>query len=397
MWLFGFLSRVIFLYADLNTNCDILSDCYLLNNRENDTSKLLQKTPTVRSNSSSVYKVDTYALQGSRPYMEDEYFASHDGKVCAIFDGHGGSAVSRYVRSNFYANFQDAIAEYMMKLNGTNEKQGWNNNHSNISKSSELDDNDSIRIKQYKATTNVHVREDYAGEDFVTNLAAHPRNKGVVPTIDACIYALRTAFRNIDEEVLRVNRWSFQGTTAVAILIHDQGDTRKHIISVNIGDSRAVLSRRGIAIDLTTDHKPNDPNEKYRVEQLGGQVNWYGMVDDRTGEPLLDTGVFRINGNLAVSRSLGDRSERPFVSSEPDIKVVSILNDIDEFIVLASDGLFDVISSQEVVSFLHQKMVTNFSLRMQKQDALAKTLAEEAIRRGSLDNISVIIVWLKKY
>jgi serine/threonine protein phosphatase PrpC len=393
MWLFGCLSRVVYLYDFLTSNCDTFSDYYLIN-RENDTSKLLQKTPTGRSNSSSVYKVDTYALQGSRPYMEDEYFVSHDGTVCAIFDGHGGSAVSRYVRSNFYANFQDATAEYMMKLNGMNQNQGWNTDRSSINSNSELDDNNnSSVIKQYKATTNVHVREDHKGEEILTNLTAHPRNKGVVPTMDACTYALRTAFRNIDQEVLRVNRWSFQGTTAVAVVIHDQGGTRRHIISVNIGDSRAVLSRRGIAIDLTTDHKPNDPNEKFRVEQLGGHVDWYGMLDDRTGEPLLDTGVFRINGNLAVSRSLGDRSERPFVSSEPDIKVFSILNDIDEFIVLASDGLFDVMSSQEVVSFLHQKKVTN----LQKQDALAKTLAEEAIRRGSLDNISVIIVWLKKY
>jgi len=66
-------------------------------------------------------------------------------------------------------------------------------------------------------------------------------------------------------------------------------------------------------------------------------------------------GAYRINGNLAVSRALGDSLERPFVSSEPDICELERSDD-DKFILVASDGLWDVISSQEACDFVKQIM-----------------------------------------
>lgn len=337
-----------------------------------DSIKILRNNQTLQNHSSS-YKVETFAVQGNRPYMEDESFVSQDGKLCAIFDGHGGSNVSKFVRCNIFACFQSALTEHYMKRNGKSQASA-------------------IKFTNGKECCN----EEQVG----TSIPGICLRNNLVPSIDACTDAFRIAFHKLDLEILRVRQWRFQGSTAVAILIHEQGEepnnaVKRHIISVNIGDSRAVLSRRGIAIDLTIDHKPNDPNENYRVTKLGGQVDWYGMLDGTTGEPLLDTGVFRINGNLAVSRSLGDKSERPFVSSEPDIKVFPILDDYDEFIVLASDGLFDAMSSQEVVSFLHRHAINRASSFVPEHNILAKALAEEAIRRGSSDNVSVIIVWLK--
>lgn len=62
------------------------------------------------------------------------------------------------------------------------------------------------------------------------------------------------------------------------------------------------------------DHKPNKQSELERVKQLGGTVRWYGLLE-QDGSPMEGMGVYRINGNLAVARAIGDRSERPFVSS----------------------------------------------------------------------------------
>ena len=123
------------------------------------------------------------------------------------------------------------------------------------------------------------------------------------------------------------------------------------MIAANVGDSRAVMSRNGAAIDLTIDHKPNTATEKARVEALGGKVIWCGMVDNE-GNPVPNAGIYRVNGNLSLSRAIGDRSERPAVTAKPDMTTFDIEDD-DEFIVLATDGLWDVMSSQDAVSFVH--------------------------------------------
>jgi serine/threonine protein phosphatase PrpC len=70
------------------------------------------------------------------------------------------------------------------------------------------------------------------------------------------------------------------------------------------------------------------------------------------GKPVPNAGIYRVNGNLALSRAIGDRSERPAVTSKPDVSTYRI-EEGDEFIVLGSDGLWDVMSSQEVVTFVH--------------------------------------------
>lgn len=96
------------------------------------------------------------------------------------------------------------------------------------------------------------------------------------------------------------------------------------------------------------DHKPNKPSELERVKKLGGTVRWYGLLE-QDGSPMEGMGVYRINGNLAVARAIGDRSERPFVSAEADVKTFPADEEGDEFIILASDGLWDVMSSEEAV------------------------------------------------
>lgn len=101
-----------------------------------------------------------------------------------------------------------------------------------------------------------------------------------------------------------------------------------YIVSANCGDSRAMLSRAGTAINLTEDHKPNFPIELARIKRKGGEI-----IGSRLGA-------------LAVSRAFGDFSEKKkfkknTITAKPDIRVTKIDFKTDEFILLCSDGIID--------------------------------------------------------
>mmetsp|Transcript_14436 Transcript_14436/g.22274 ORF Transcript_14436/g.22274 Transcript_14436/m.22274 type:complete len:372 (-) Transcript_14436:62-1177(-) len=283
-----------------------------------------------------------YSIRGERQYMEDEYFIGDDGRFAAVFDGHGGAAVSRYLRQNLYAAVQAALP---------------------TSASAE-------------AITEDESLNSASADDLV--IAS----------------AVCAAFEKIDNEVQDISHWSFQGSTGLAVVIHTNIDGTRTIISGNVGDSRAILGRHKKAIDLTRDHKPNDEMERSRIIDLGGTVDWCGQVD-RQGQPVEHTGVYRINGNLALSRSIGDRSERPWVTSEVEIKLHKVEDDVDSFVLLATDGLFDVMSSQEVVSYVHHMLdSTPAEYQDESRRNIAKAVTEEALRRGSSDNVTVLVIWL---
>ena len=120
---------------------------------------------------------------------------------------------------------------------------------------------------------------------------------------------------------------------------------------------------------------------------------WCGEVD-RNGDPILEQGIYRVNGNLALSRAIGDRSERPMVTAEPEIVSVPVEEDDDEFILVASDGLWDVMDSQEAVDYV--KLIHERYLDGMDRDMIATSVVEEALRRGTYDNITVLIIWLQR-
>jgi serine/threonine protein phosphatase PrpC len=131
-------------------------------------------------------------------------------------------------------------------------------------------------------------------------------------------------------------------------------------------------------VELSHDHKPDDPTEWDRIESAGGKVIWCH-----------ESGLYRINGNMALSRAIGDRSERPWICADPDVLVIPIHPHDDEFIVLATDGLWDVMSNDDVIDLIH------FLLRQAiEPNQIADFIVEEALMRGSTDNITVVIVFL---
>ncbi|KAI4383316.1 hypothetical protein MLD38_009168 [Melastoma candidum] len=180
--------------------------------------------------------------------------------------------------------------------------------------------------------------------------------------------AIRRAYRTTDKEILeKALVLGKGGSTAVtAILINGQ-----KLVVANVGDSRAVVSKNGKAIQLSVDHEPS--KEKGDIESRGG------FVSNIPGD------VPRVDGQLAVARAFGDKSLKIHLSSEPDVKAKKV-DEVTEFLILASDGIWKVMSNQEAVDSI---------VNVKDAQAAAKHLIEEALRRKSKDDISCVVVRLQ--
>jgi serine/threonine protein phosphatase PrpC len=149
--------------------------------------------------------------------------------------------------------------------------------------------------------------------------------------------------------------------------------------AANAGDARIVLGHRGLATRLTKDHRTDDPDEVQRIETAGGFM-FKG----------------RVLGVLAVTRSLGDHCMKDYVIAQPFLRetTIELLEGDDEdnsgedpsFLILACDGLWDVMEDQQAVDFV---------VKYQDDKAnISKHLINEALRRGTTDNVTVVVAWL---
>jgi serine/threonine protein phosphatase PrpC len=153
------------------------------------------------------------------------------------------------------------------------------------------------------------------------------------------------------------------------------------------------------AKEVTKDHKPNDPVEMERVNRLGGAVKWHGRrrLD---GSPVPGQGAYRINGNLALSRAIGDAYEIPFVSSSPDVARFKLDSHEGGFIVVGSDGLWDVMESQDVVDYINyykrvdEEECKENGAQSSFKETIAERLVGEALKLRTTDNVTVIVLWL---
>ncbi|KAG1680752.1 hypothetical protein FOA52_008085 [Chlamydomonas sp. UWO 241] len=191
--------------------------------------------------------------------------------------------------------------------------------------------------------------------------------------------ALHDAFLKTDEEFATDESAAITGSTAVVALIG-----RRRCWIANCGDSRAVLCRGGRAVQLTDDHKPERADEAARVEKAGGHVLfWNGH---------------RVMGVLAMSRAIGDHGLRPYIIPEPEVSVLTRAPE-DEFLLLASDGLWDVMSNQETADLAARCLARAVEKGAGRKAAVriaASVLTKAAIDRGSKDNVTVVIVDLRE-
>lgn len=262
-------------------------------------------------------KVYSYSLQGKRPTNEDQHVTllninKSDEQIFPInffgvFDGHGGGIVSKYLKTNLPNYFIPKLKKDIYKKDST--------------------------------FTN-YVNEVY--NYLQTNLKnEHPR------AVEYC------------------------GSTA-CIGINLLDSKNKNVLwMINVGDSRGVLcNKNGEAIQLTVDHKPNLPEEKKRIEQLGGKIQYDGSE-------------WRVK-SLSLSRAFGDLDCCPYVTHVPNVYKYKI-NSKDKFIIIGCDGLWDALNNQQAVEYVRDLQFKNFP------GNYAKQIANHALEKGSMDNISVII------
>jgi serine/threonine protein phosphatase PrpC len=161
------------------------------------------------------------------------------------------------------------------------------------------------------------------------------------------------------------------GSTACIVIHYKDLNNQSKLWVLNVGDSRAIKCNKfNIAEQLSQDHKPNSPDERIRIEKLGGVIEFDGSD-------------WRIK-NLSLSRAFGDLDCNPYVTHLPQIYEYTV-NPKDKFLVVACDGLWDVLSNQDVVDFI------NIALAQKIKTNLAKLLAEYAIQKGSMDNVTAIV------
>jgi len=287
-------------------------------------------------------------LQGRRPTIEDFHSIRLYPEIqfYGIFDGHTGNVASKYVASTLFDRLMLHLPEMgtlvpAHTLGGSHWKQRVEQNVS----------------RAYEET---HTR-------FLDALA-------LIPTMDQ------------------------SGTTATALIV-----TKEAIVVSSLGDSRAVLSSTDeggnlLAIQLTTDHVASNPIEHDLVLERGGRIS------------SSKTGIARVNGTLAITRSIGDvalasmLSRRPQVTTMKRDEIQDLCGSMDNhhlpcFVILASDGLWDVMTNQEAVDMVAEVVKTynstndhmNWNHGGAFQEA-AEVLAVDAFVRGSTDNIGVCVV-----
>jgi len=198
--------------------------------------------------------------------------------------------------------------------------------------------------------------------------------EGGEPNHDGVENGIKTGFLRLDEQLRALPGEDKSGSTAVCALI-----SPRQVFFVNCGDSRAAFSRGGRVVLGTRDHKPGNPGEKKRIQDAGGSV----MIQ-------------RVNGSLAVSRALGDFEYKnvpgrgpceQLVSPEPDVYLESRDLENDEFFVLACDGIWDVMTNEELCDFIRDRMRLTDDL-----EAICNYVIDSCLSKGSRDNMSIVIV-----
>jgi protein phosphatase 2C len=161
------------------------------------------------------------------------------------------------------------------------------------------------------------------------------------------------------------------GSTALVIL-----KTQKKIWIANCGDSRAIMNvGRKQALQLSFDHKPTRPDEYERIIKKEGSVAKAYHGD-----------VYRVNGILAISRSIGDLALYPHITWKPEIHSYTIDNDKNNYIFIASDGIWDVFENDEIINLINTSIINS------NINNIGHELILLARNKGSFDNISCMII-----
>ncbi|XP_037506548.1 probable protein phosphatase 2C T23F11.1 [Rhipicephalus sanguineus] len=262
---------------------------------------------------------------------------------------------------------------------GASCMQGWRINmedaHTHLLSLSE--DKDAAFFAVYDGHGGAKVAQ-YAGSHVHRKIVSQPSyQRGDV------VDAIKKGFLEIDSDMLKDDTMKDElaGTTAVVVLLKGG-----RIYCGNVGDSRAIASVGGHVQQLSFDHKPGNELETRRIIAAGGWVEFN-----------------RVNGNLALSRALGDfvfkknekkSPEEQIVTAYPDVIVKDLTPD-HEFVLLACDGIWDVLSNEEVVEFVRARIAAKMEPEQICEELMTRCLAPDCQMGGlGCDNMTVVLVCL---
>ncbi|XP_076900227.1 putative protein phosphatase 2C 66 [Bidens hawaiensis] len=287
--------------------------------------RVLHQIPGRMYGNGSTGIASLYTQQGKKGTNQDamivweKFSSTNEAVFCGVFDGHGpyGHMVARKVR------------DYLPVLLSTHWKHNSDSQNGNVNGTSlDEEDEDDKLCEEYEVGEKERVPEKYI-----------PLKKSILKS-----------FRLMDMELKTHPAIDCfcSGSTAVTLIKQSQD-----LILGNLGDSRAVLATRDdnnglTAIQLTVDLKPNLPREAARIQQFKGRV--FALQDEpevaRVWLPNSDS------PGLAMARAFGDFCLKDFgLISVPDIYYHRI-TDKDKFVVLATDGVWDVLSNKEAVDIV---------------------------------------------
>lgn len=238
----------------------------------------------------------------------------------------------------------------------------------------------------------------WLAKELPKRLVQELNNLGTKATIDQQKEAIIQLYEKLDKEIFdgqKNRQWSDKsGSTAVVYLAIKYPNEKPREMLINLGDSRAIVIRDNGVIAETKDHKPNNKTEKARIRKNNGNV-------------VEQEGTMRVRpGGLAVSRAFGDPGSKlknkkyfsGWISATPDVYEVS--TEPGDYVVLASDGLWDEMDSEKVANFITEKSCQHIAKELaQEVQSKPKPVfgqkASDTVRflSGSTeDNISIIVL-----
>ncbi|XP_037482673.1 probable protein phosphatase 2C 37 [Triticum dicoccoides] len=338
------------------------------------------------------------ALAGRLREMEDtvslhpSLCAWADGSpmhLFAVFDGHGGPHAAALCREQMHVILAEELAGAAAAFKFNNRQSEQPAAAPSSSSSSSWEQQQREQEWEEQVAWRGALSRSFARAD-ARAVSACACGRGSTASVPKSCSCLQSA----------AQKGAIVGSTAVVALL-----VRDRLIVANCGDSRAVLSRGGVAVPLSHDHKPDRPDEMARIKAAGGKVMYMNGA--------------RVRGILAMSRALGHRLLKPEVICEPEISITERCED-DDCLILASDGLWDVISNKVACDVARQCLEDGSPTRApaaagsseaapssggaapvvsQEEEPrcfrAAALLARLALGRESSDNISVVVVDLK--
>jgi protein phosphatase 1G len=330
-------------------------------------------------------------MQGWRKNMEDAHITvptlAKDGQnnvaFYAVFDGHGGEQVAKFAERHMpnimlnneafrRGDYQRALSRAFLQIDEMLEQPMYQREIGMEPVTTALQ-------KRSEESQEVKQKEDEARKMMQEMMVMRRTLQGGTVSAGGGAEGNRKTCA-LDEHPVRC------GCTAVAALI-----VGNKVVCANAGDSRCVLSRKGMAVPLSYDHKPNDQGETDRIVAAGGFIT-------------AANGHFRVNGNLNLSRSLGDLKykqnkalpqERQMITASPDF-VTETLQMGDEFIIMACDGVWDVLSNQDAVDFVRTRLQKGMPLGKISEEVFDRCIAVDPKETRGIggDNMTCIVIKL---